>query len=163
MKRRRLTTKHKEFSQAASASSVWASAAGMVLQSDLHWIHPGLAPVPSNLLYHWINHHFFPYCNKSLALCALYLHLKGKWWKQKTITVTIPSATQRYPKVSDWHQCWGFMCSTALGTAVIFFTLHILRSLNFAKTQHSAFWNSSKTQWWLGTHSASFQVLMLSW
>lgn len=149
---------------AASDSSVWASAAGMVLKSDLHWIHPVLAPVPSNLLYHWINffHHFFPFCNKSSALLSLDLHLRGKCWNHRTITFIIPSATQRYPKVSDQPGCWGFMCSTAPGTAVIFCTLHILRSLYFAKTQHSAFWNSSKIHWWLGILSASFQILMFS-
>lgn len=133
-------------SVAASDCSVWASTAGMVLQSDLHWIHPVLAPEPINLLCHWINHHFFLYCNKSSALFALDLHskLRGKWWNQRTIAIIPPSAAQQYPKVSEWHQCWGFMCSTAPGTAVIFFTLLILRSLYFAKTQHSAFWNSSK-------------------
>lgn len=136
----------------------------MVLKSDLHGIHPALPPVPSNLLFHQINHHFFLYCNKSATLFALDLHLKlrGKWWNQRTITVIIPSATQQYTKVADWDQCWGFMCSTSPGTVIIFFTLHILRSLYFAKTQSSAFWNSSKIHWWLGTLSASFQILMLS-
>lgn len=136
----------------------------MVLKSDPHWIHPALPPVPSNLLFHWINYHFFLYWNKSATPFALDLHLqlRGKWWNQRTIPVIIPSATQRYPKVSGWDQRWGFMCSTSPGTLVIFVTLHILRSLYFAKTQRLAFWNSSKIHWWLGTLSASFQILMLS-
>lgn len=72
-------------------------AAGMVLKSDLHWIHPVLAPVPSNLFYYWINHHFFLYCNKSSTPFALDLHLKlrSKWWNWRTITAIIPSATQQ--------------------------------------------------------------------
>lgn len=82
----------------------------------------------------------------SATLSALDLHLKckGMLGNKRTTAVIIPPATQRYPELSAQDQCHDFTYSAASRDAIVFVTLLILRSLNFSKTQHSAFWNTSK-------------------
>lgn len=115
----------------------------------------------------WSYYRYLFYHKKSSTLFALdfLLKLKSKLWNKRTAAAIILFSKECYPKVSDQDQHCVFICSTASGTAVIFFTLLILGSLYFAKTRCLALWNTSKLHWWLCT--LSFQdksrKLFLPW